>query len=360
MAVLTLWDRSSGLSKFRIDILTENEQTGRNGHAVRERVVMSQHERILWLDAQIRSERYPNAAAVAAYWGVTPRVAFNDRDYLLNSLHAPLKTDRTRGGWYYTSRTFVLPFLALTDRDATTLRRMLLAAQEYLSAVDAEPVRRLTEMLTSYIPATLPAGHERVRGSLRLLHPISSELLGDCECAVQNRRRIHMLYHGANSNEVTDRTVRPYFLIFQQGEPYIVTYCELRETLRTFALGRIQQYKVLPGDRAYVPPEGFDMDAYLARGLSLRHDDALVRVRVRFSPYQARWIRERCYHPSQQTEEQADGSLLLSMEVAGTEEVRRWLLGYGAEVEALEPASLREELAVEAQKLQKIYAPKAE
>ncbi|MCW3096832.1 MAG: transcriptional regulator-like protein [Chthonomonadaceae bacterium] len=321
---------------------------------------MSQHERILWLDAQIRAERYPNADTVAAHWEVNRRVAFDDRKYLLNRLHAPLKTDRKRGGWCYTSKTFVLPFLALTDHDASTLRRTLLAAEEYLSAGDADAVHRLAELLTSYIPATLPAGHERVRGSNHLLYPISGDLLVACDAAVQNRQRIHMLYHGANSNALTERTVRPYFLVFWQGEPYLVTYCEWREAIRTFALGRIRQYEALPGDRAYVPPENFDVDAYLARGLHLRHDDELVHVRVRFSPRQARWIRERRYHVSQQTEEQPDGSLLLSMDVAGTEEVRRWLLGYGAEVEALEPASLREELAAEAKKLQEIYASAAE
>ena len=154
--------------------------------------------------------------------------------------------------------------------------------------------------------------------------------------------------------------MRPYFLIFWQGEPYLITFCEWRQAIRTFALGRIRQYQVLPGDRAYVPPDDFDVDAYLARGLHLRHDDEMVKVRVRFSAYQARWIRERRYHPSQQIAEQPDGSLILSMEVAGTEEVRRWLLGYGAEVEALEPASLREEMAAEAKKLQEMYAPGTE
>jgi predicted DNA-binding transcriptional regulator YafY len=316
---------------------------------------MSQLERILWLDAQIRSERYPNARTVAAHWGVETRVAYDDRIYLLDRLQAPLATDRKRGGWYYTRKTFVLPFLALTDRDATTLRRTLLAAEEYLSAGDADAVRRLATLLTSYIPATLPASHERVRGSIHLQHPISSDLLTACELAVQNRQRIEILYHGANSDVDTDRTVRPYNLVFSQGEPYLITYCELRETIRTFALGRIRQHKVLPGDRAYVLPEDFDIDAYLARGFNLRHDDALVQVRVRFSARQARWIRERRYHASQRIEEQADGSLLLSMEVAGTEEVRRWLLGYGAEVEVLEPVSLRAEMQAELHKLHRLY-----
>ena len=54
-------------------------------------------------------------------------------------------------------------------------------------------------------------------------------------------------------------------------------------------------------------------------------------------------------------EEQEDGGLVLSLRVAGVEEVRRWLLGYGAEVEVLEPESLRAELAEEAEKLRRMY-----
>ena len=321
---------------------------------------MSQHERILWLDARIRAECYPNADTVMAHWGVDRRTAFSDRRYLLDRLHAPLKTDRARGGWYYVGKTFVLPFLALGERDATTLRRTLLAAEEYLNESDADAVRRLTGLLTSYIPSTLPAGHERVRGSIRLFPLISPKLLADCERAVQDRQRLHLLYHGANRNEETDRIVQPYELLLWRGEPHLIAFCELRQEMRQFFLGRVKQWEALPGDRAYVPLESFDIDAYLARGFHLRHGDALVRVRVRFSPYQARWIRERRYHDSQQTEEQADGSLLLSMEVAGTVEVRRWLLGYGGEVEVLEPAALRLELAEEAKKLQKMYGSESE
>ncbi|MCW3054642.1 MAG: transcriptional regulator-like protein [Chthonomonadales bacterium] len=315
---------------------------------------MSQHERILWLDAQIRAERYPNPGTVVARWGVNRRTAFADHDYLQDRLHAPIATDRNRG-WYYTSKTFILPFLALTERDATTLRRTLLAAEEYLSAADAEPVRRIAELLTSYIPSSLPAGHERVRGSIQLLSLISGTLLADCEHAVQNRQRIHLLYHGANRNALTDRIVQPYDLLSWRGEPHLIAFCELRQEMRQFFLGRVRQWEMLPGDRAYVPQELFDIDAYLARGFGLRHGDELVRVRVRFSPHQARWIRERRYHASQQTEEQTDGSLVLSMEVAGTEEVRRWLLGYGADVEVLEPASLRSEIQDELHKLLRIY-----
>ena len=117
---------------------------------------------------------------------------------------------------------------------------------------------------------------------------------------------------------------------------------------------------MLEPDAAFVRDPDFDADAYFRRGLGLQHGEEPQTVRVRFSAYQARWIRERRYHPSQEIEELPDGGLLLTLCVAGMAEVRRWLLGYGAEAEVLEPAELREEIAAHAKKLTEIYAAERE
>ena len=100
----------------------------------------------------------------------------------------------------------------------------------------------------------------------------------------------------------------------------------------------------------------FDAQALLERGLGVFHGADPVTVRVRFSPYQARWIRERRYHPSQQNEEQEGGGLIVTLHVAGTAEVKRWVLAYGREAEVLEPAALRAEIAQEVNELAKKYA----
>jgi hypothetical protein len=62
-----------------------------------------------------------------------------------------------------------------------------------------------------------------------------------------------------------------------------------------------------------------------------------------------KYVRERLWHPSQTFEEHEDGSLIVTLRVAATFEVRRWVLGFGAEV--LEPASLRREIVAEARKI---------
>jgi predicted DNA-binding transcriptional regulator YafY len=317
---------------------------------------MSQTERIFWIDSEIRAGRCPDAEAVTRRFEVSRRTAFKDRDYLLCRLHAPLVYDRQRRGWTYADPTYALPFLALSDAEAAALRRSLLAAEEYLSPADAEPVRLLAERLAGYLPESAAAAHERVRGSIHLFDHISGDLLGACLRAVEHRHRLRLAYYNVRRDEVIERVVRPYDLLHWRGEPHLIAYCELRQDVRQFFLGRVRQFQMLEPDSAFLRDPAFDIETYLARGLDLAHGEEMVTVRARFTPYQARWIRERRYHPSQEVEELQDGGLLLTLRVAGTEEARRWLLGYGGEVEVLEPGSLRREMAGQAKKLARIYS----
>lgn len=318
---------------------------------------MSQTERLYWIDAQIRGERYPNARAVCDKFEVSRRTAYADRDHLIQSLGAPLVLDRRRGGWAYTDLTFVLPFLALTEREAATLRRSLLAAQSSLAPAEAEPVLRLAQRLGPYIPPLDGPAPESVAGAIPLAPAVSASLalLDDCRRGVQDRRRLRLLYHSLHRDALTERVVRPHHLLHWRGEPYLIAWCEWRQDFRDFFLGRMREWTLLAPDGAFPRDSAFDVAEYLQAGFTLRHGEDLVTVRVRFSPYQARWVRERQYHPSQRAEDEPDGGLRLTLRVAGTAEVKRWLLGYGAEVEVLEPAELRAELAAEAKKFVEIY-----
>lgn len=316
---------------------------------------MSQTERLYWIDDQIRSRRYPNALAVHAHFGVSIRTAYADRNYLLERLHAPLVCNRERGGWEYTSDTYLLPFLALSGPEAAALRRSFLAAREYLGPDDAEPVRLLFERLAPYVPRRPDL--ESVGGSIRLTESAGETevLLSDCRRAVRNRHRLQLRYYSAHRGEENERVIQPYHLHNFRGEHHVIAWCEWRQEFRQFLLGRIRQAQVLEPEAAFVRDPSFNVDAYLAKGLGVHHGEPLTIVRVRFSAYQARWIRERHYHNSQQIEEQPDGSLVVTLCVAGTEEIKRWVLGYGAHAEVLEPTTLRAQIGQELKKLVKIY-----
>jgi hypothetical protein len=83
----------------------------------------------------------------------------------------------------------------------------------------------------------------------------------------------------------------------------------------------------------------------------------LVTVRVIFARALAPYIRERLWHPSQKLHELADGRVEMTLHVADTLEVRRWILGYGVQAEVVEPAGFREALRVEAEGVAALLRP---
>jgi hypothetical protein len=102
--------------------------------------------------------------------------------------------------------------------------------------------------------------------------------------------------------------------------------------------------------RRFDVPASFDAEAYLAGAWGMLRGD-LVTVRVIFARAVAPYIRERLWHPSQKLRDLPDGRVEMTLTVADTLEVRRWIVGYGVQAEVVEPERLRRELMLEAAEL---------
>lgn len=132
-----------------------------------------------------------------------------------------------------------------------------------------------------------------------------------------------------------DRRVDPYHLTFYCGGLYLVGYCHLRREVRIFAVERVRPVTALRD--TFVMPAAFDAEAYLRGAWGIVRGD-LIAVRAVFSRTVAPHVRGRLWHASQELRELPGGRLELRLTVADTLEVRRWLMGFGAEVEVLAPA----------------------
>ena len=56
------------------------------------------------------------------------------------------------------------------------------------------------------------------------------------------------------------------------------------------------------------------------------------------------WSKYKSWHASQKNKKLKDGSLKLAFEVAGTKEIKTWILGVGSLAKVLEPAALVKEI----------------
>lgn len=139
------------------------------------------------------------------------------------------------------------------------------------------------------------------------------------------------------------RTVAPHGLLLG-----VRRYLVARDTAKPSS-APLQHYRVEEIAEAEVLPESFELDrdfdigAHAQKGFgsfenSAEHDDVVWRFSREAAPHARRFI----FHPSQETADEADGSLLVRFRASGHLEMCWHLYGWGDSVEVLQPAKLRE------------------
>ena len=161
------------------------------------------------------------------------------------------------------------------------------------------------------------------------------------------------------TSTTTQRDVDVLLLHISLGEWYAICYDHNRQALRDFHAGRI--LRLSETRRTFTPPVDWDPQAYLQRGFGMFRGGQDVVVEVEFDAEQARYARERTFHPTQQRQDLPDGSLRLTFETteAALEQVARWLMQYGPQARALRPPALRDLLRERLRRAAALYEQNA-
>jgi predicted DNA-binding transcriptional regulator YafY len=145
-----------------------------------------------------------------------------------------------------------------------------------------------------------------------------------------------------------EREVDPYRLWYANNGIYLVAYDHRSGELRPFAVERISAVKAT--NRRFEIPADFDFEEFSESAFNVIWGDP-QEVKIRFSPEQAPYIEERTWHPSQKIEKRANGGIDLTLHVADLWEVKRWLIGFGADAQVLQPAKLAKDVEGECSRL---------
>ncbi len=83
-------------------------------------------------------------------------------------------------------------------------------------------------------------------------------------------------------------------------------------------------------------------------------DEKPVQVRLRFSHWVTKRVKETLWHPTQRITDVPEGCEWTAM-IGDSVEIANWVRGWGADCEVLEPQHLRDDLAREARRLARMY-----
>jgi len=165
------------------------------------------------------------------------------------------------------------------------------------------------------------------------------------EAAIQ-QKYVEIDYYTMSRKKKTRRRVAPYKIWFFDGTFYLIANCGLREDIRIFAMDRIKNLELT--DERFEMPDDFNVDEFMKSSFGVFQGEP-VKVKVWFAPDIAEYIREKIWHETQTVESLSDGAIVFEAEVAGIDEIKFWILKWGAKARVIEPESLREAIRVEAE-----------
>ena len=108
-------------------------------------------------------------------------------------------------------------------------------------------------------------------------------------------RVLTMRYHSQQSGREKEYTVHPYRVVHAQNALYLQAFVPTYNEFRTFLLDRIKRLAIDQKSFERLPELGSDP---FSKSLGV-HTGPTVKVRLRFAPQVAPFVKERTWHESQ-------------------------------------------------------------
>jgi len=182
------------------------------------------------------------------------------------------------------------------------------------------------------------------------------EILNRVTDAALNHKTIDIVYYTMSRKKENRRRVDPYRVWFFNGTFYLIGRCHMREEVRIFALDRIKMLHETKD--TFEVPEDFVPEEFMGPSFGVYQGEP-THIKVWFHPDVAGYVKEKIWHDSQQIHAQSDRSIIFEAQVAGTDEIRFWIMTWGSKAKVLEPESLRQEIKLESEKMAKQYGSPA-
>ena len=274
----------------------------------------------------------------------------------LESLGITLQVDKPAEGFFEAElyalppENYYLPPIEFTDGELAALRTALVLLDGEFAY--AEPLRLALQQVTWGRRSPLAEG-ETVPIDVRLSTSGGgrelSQRLAKIETAISRRKTIEFSYYSMERDEVSDRKVDPYHLVFRDGQFYLIGYSHERDAVRVFRLSRIRG-KVSYATKAehdFHPPEDFDRRDYAQRAdwqMGSIQGTASIFVRERIA-----WLVERDFakYGELRKPRPEDGvkgrGMVYETEYASPRQLISWVLSWRDNARVLAPDELRGE-----------------
>lgn len=253
----------------------------------------------------------------------------------LRELGIPLETGSSSAfdpepGYRITRRDYALPDIPLAPDEAAAVG---IAARLWRHA-------GLAEAASSGLAKLRAAGIEVDPQATLGVEPVVTvdAAFAPLTAAMRNRQAVTFDYRVPEADSATTRRLQPWGVVCWRGRWYVVGHDLDRRAERCFRLSRMASVVKPEGPAgAYEPPANVDLISYVATWSEHTHPEHSKRTTLLVRPGRAAGVRR--WAESVTPSERGDLVVLGYSDACG---FASWIVGYGADVEVLDPPEVRD------------------
>lgn len=280
---------------------------------------------------------------------------FRDIKELKEKYSAPIKTDPVTNGYYYTDPAYTIPHF-YTDTDAANAAELLKTLMEVIP--DNPLYNEAQEIFNSLSPQKMHYTFNGIRlientTSDRVIFlgapnkEINPEVFRTIDRAMKQNLEITFNYKSYNAKESKGRIVRPYQLIYDNGNWNLHGYDTIKRALRRYTLSKMSNLKITK--TPFKLTADYDFRKLIIGNFGCLCEDKVFEYKIHLHGYAAAYAKDRIWSEDQEIKPdkknpgpKKDG-IILSFESNQFLAISRWVWQWADEAIPYEPVELVED-----------------
>ena len=309
-----------------------------------------QRYRLLQIDEEIRSGKFPNATSLSKKIEVSSRTIQRDIEYMRDMYNAPIEFDGYKNGYYYTEENFYIKSVPLSEGELFSVALFDQLLEQYRNTPLENDLRSVFKKIEMSLPNKITLDSSFLQNQTTFIPDqmgtINPENFSKIFSALKNRHVLDFEYRPLQKTTWMTRRINPLHAVCQKGNWYVMGFCHDKKDIRVFNFSRMQN--VTESKEEFDIPEDFNPDKYFDKEIGIwLSATKKYTVELLISAEIGTFALERSWNSNQKIEQREDGSVWVSFETTQLPEVKRWVLGQGKTVKVLGPDELIEQVKEE-------------
>lgn len=186
-------------------------------------------------------------------------------------------------------------------------------------------------------------------------HSRHLDMIRTVQSALVKKRQLSGLYRSPYEAGPVKVVLHPFRLALVKACWYLIGRPDDGDQPLTYRIPRFQALRTL--ERTSDVPNDFDLKAYFGNAWAVFRGEKSYSIELMFTKQASDLVTETVWHHTQEVRRHKNGSVTLTFQVDGLNELVRWLLGWSGKVKIVKPDELRELVTKQLQAALKMNGP---